>query len=178
MMDARNTSKLVSTDDDTEWVSALFDGELEHADLQGATDRLGAEGMLKWHEYALIGDVLRGYLVEPSDLLSRVHNQLEQEPTVLAPAPLLPAPVHYRPYYWFAAAATVAAITWGVLSVSPLVGHEQTVPMAAHEQTVSVAHSMSGEVRDYLVAHQDYAYAVANETEMRITTVSLAGEAQ
>jgi hypothetical protein len=117
---------------------------------------------------------MRGCLTERPDLGRRIRAALADEPTVLAPAPAAAAPV--RTYYWMAAAAAVAAISWGVLSMSPETGSGAGLPVAANTEPGGASPVETGAVMSYLAAHQDYAYAVAGAPEMRFTNVSLAGE--
>lgn len=171
MMDKLNALHTPETSTD-EWISALLDGELDAEESKRALSRLGkeAEATLRWSEYSLIGDVMRGCRVERPDLAARISAALAEEPTILAPMPA--APAAYRPYYWLAAAAAVVAITWTVLSVSPEAGMP-AVPVAANEQPELGGLAANGEAQAYLAAHQDYAYAVVGEPEMRFTKVSL-----
>lgn len=157
------------------WLSALYDGELEGDAAKHAHARLGREpdAANRWAEYSLIGDALRGCQAGSADFRQRVRAALADEPTVLAPMPAAP-PAH-RPYYWAAAAAAVAAIAWSVLSVAPQAGIEHGVPVAANDPAGGAV-APSDEVRAYLAAHQDYAYAVVGDPEMQFTSVSLAGE--
>lgn len=157
------------------WLSALLDGELDGEEARRAIARLGedAGAARRWSEYSLIGDAMRGCLADSASLDARIRAALAEEPTVLAPVPA--SPPSHRPYYWLAAAASVAAIAWGVLHVSPRGGDAPAVPVAANEPA---APAPASEVQAYLAAHQDYAYAVASEPEMRLTRVSLAGEAR
>jgi sigma-E factor negative regulatory protein RseA len=156
-----------------DWLSALFDGELDPETSKRALARLGkdADATRQWAEYSLIGDALRGCAAGRPDLNARIRAALAEEPTVLAPMPT--PPDARRPYYYAAAAAAVAAIAWGVLNTTPLGGGAPALPVAANGEPALVA---QGEVQAYLAAHQDYAYAVGGEPEMRLTQVSYAGE--
>lgn len=151
-------------------LSALYDGELDPEAAKRALARLGRddEALGRWSEYSLIGDVMRGCAPGRADFAARVRAAVADEPTVLAP---LPAATDRRPYYYAAAAAAVAAIAWGVLSMSPQSGETPALPVAANDAPLA----QNDELRPYLAAHQDYAYAVAGDTEMRFTQVSLAG---
>jgi len=122
----------------------------------------------------LIGDVMRGCRVGKPDLNDRIRAALAEEPTVLAPMPV--AADANRPYYWMAAAAAVAAITWSVLSVSPQGTTEPILPVAANSEPVPGGSASNDNVTAYLAAHQDYAYAVSGDPEMRFTKVSLVGD--
>lgn len=162
-----------SETDSDEWLSALFDGELGPDESRRELARIGqdAEASRLWSEYSLIGDVMRGCEASPSGFTDRFSAVLAEEPTVLAPMPAArPSP---RTYYWMAAAAAVAAITWGVISVAPEPGGAPAIPVAANEQPAMEAAMVSdGEVQALLAAHQDYAYAMVADPEMRYTRVS------
>lgn len=158
------------------WLSALYDGELEGAESKHLLARLGkdADAARRWSEYSLIGDAMRGCRVGQDELGQRIRAALADEPTVLAPMPA--AESAQRPYYWAAAAAAVAVIAWGVLSLSPQGGREPAFPVAANDAKAHGQAASSEAVSAYLAAHQDYAYAVVGEPEMSVTKVSLAGE--
>lgn len=174
-MEKVNTLRARDTSED-DWVSALFDGEFDADEGRRAVVRLGkdADAARLWSEYSLIGDAMRGCLAERPELGQRIRAALADEPTVLAPAPV--ASGSGRTYYWMAAAAAVAAISWGVLSVSPETGTAPVLPVAANTEPGMASPVETGEVMSYLAAHQDYAYAVVGAPEMRFTNVSLAGE--
>lgn len=156
-------------------LSALLDGELDDASaraLLGSLVRDEAE-RTRFREYAVIGDLMRGHAHDTPDLTARVMAALEHEPTVLAPVAKRP---NRRPALWLAA-ATVAAITWGLWSATPQ--EPLTPPLAANAPgPLPVAHVESGSVMPYLAAHQDFAQAVVSPSEMRITRVNLAGAGQ
>ncbi|NTV94823.1 MAG: sigma-E factor negative regulatory protein [Thiobacillus sp.] len=160
--------------DADDWLSALFDGELDAESSKRAVSRLGkdADAARRWQEYSLIGDALRGCAVERPDLNARIRAALAEEPTILAPMPAKPD--SHRPLYLAAAAAAVVAIAWGVLSMTPQ-GNAPAVPVALNGAPASALVASNDDAQPYLAAHQDYAYAVAGEPEMRFTQVSLAG---
>lgn len=174
-MDKQNALQAPQTESEA-WLSALYDGELDGEESRRAVARLGqdAEAARRWSEYSLIGDAMRGCLADSTRLDARLRAALAAEPTVLAPMPA--SPPSHRHYYWLAAAASVAAIAWGVLSVSPRGDGEPAVPVAANSEQGPIAAASNNEVQAYLVAHQDYAYAVASEPEMRLTRVPVAGD--
>lgn len=176
-MDKLNAQRLPDTDAEA-WLSALFDGELgPDESKRGIAHAVKeAEAARLWAEYSLIGDVMRGCKLERPGFNARIRAALAEEPTVLAPMPA--APEHHRPYYMMAAAAAVAAIAWTVIYVSPQGGGEPAVTVAANDIPATVARASNNEAQPYLAAHQDYAYAVADEPEMRFTQVSLAGGGQ
>ncbi|MEW5786503.1 MAG: RseA family anti-sigma factor [Pseudomonadota bacterium] len=154
------------TEDDN--LSALFDGELDDPGARAILKDLSRdpERCRRLAEYALIGDSLRGLNRDAPHLTTRVMAALEQEPTVLAP---MARPRDRRPALWLAA-ATVAAITWGLWSVSP----RQDAPAAP----MAAAPGQAGNVLPYLEAHQDFAQAVVAPSEMQFTRVNLAGVGQ
>ena len=151
-----------------EFLSALADGELADESVRMLLKRLGKQSpeRERFREYSLIGDVMRGYKHDMPDLTGRVMAALENEATVLAP---MRKPAQRRPYLWLAA-ATVAAITWGLWNAGPR--NEPLVPLAANQDQNGEA---PGNVMPYLVAHQDFAQAVVSPSEMRFTKVTLAG---
>ncbi|MFZ5483928.1 MAG: sigma-E factor negative regulatory protein [Pseudomonadota bacterium] len=156
-------------------ISALFDGELGDDEAKRTLGRFADAESQAWAEYSLIGDVLRGCHSNRPDLGSRIRAALADEPTVLAPVPVKVAPAP-RQVYWMAAAAAVTAIAWTVLSLAPPVETNAPVPVAA--AGIPVAQAANSAVQAYLDAHQDYAYAVVAEPDMRYSQVSLAEERQ
>jgi hypothetical protein len=92
---------------------------------------------------------------------------LKIEPVVLAP---VPKPVDRRPALWLAA-ATMAAITWGLWQSSPRV--EINAPLAALQQPAAELAAQSANASPYLAAHQDFAQAVISAPEMHFSKASL-----
>lgn len=156
-------------------VSALVDGELDDALARPLLRRLAPGGpeRERFLEYSLIGDALRGLDHDMPDLTDRVMTALEGEPTLLSP---MRKPPRQRPALWLAA-ATVAAITWGLWSAGPR--PESPASLAANQNTSpAMAANAPGNVMPYLAAHQDFAQAVVSPPEMRFTRVTLAGAGQ
>ncbi|MBU1663880.1 MAG: hypothetical protein KKG92_00590 [Gammaproteobacteria bacterium] len=151
-------------------LSALLDGELSDQSAQLAIRQLGDDpaARARFAEYCAIGDLLRGHHNDLPDLTRKVMAALEDEPTVLAPVRKTP---QRRPLLWLAA-ATCAAITWGLWSTVPR--QENAVPLASLQ---TPAHPPA-DVMPYLAAHQDYAQAVLTVPEMHFTRVSLSREAR
>lgn len=144
-------------------ISAFADGELSGEMARAALRRVNTNPEDRWrfNEYCAVGDALRGLPGRCPDLTERVMAALEKEPALLAPMAqrrLTPRP----PLLW-AAAAAVAAITWGLWPALPQ--HEAPLPMAMQAPV--------NQVSPYLAAHQDYAQAVLAPTEMQFTRVSL-----
>ena len=93
-------------------LSVLLDGELPGHDAQAVIDDLKCDDQLRvrWQEYLLIRDALRGRNALDTDITSRVMASLKDEPVVLAPRQ---AP---RRDAWhssaLALAATICRNTW------------------------------------------------------------------
>lgn len=79
-------------------LSALVDGEADATLAASVTAAWRDDAALRarWHRYQVIGDVLRSDELadcgHDADFLQRLRTRLEQEPVVLAPAPLATAP--------------------------------------------------------------------------------------
>jgi len=146
-------------------LSALIDGELSDDMAQRSIKQLGqsAGERARIAEYLAIGDALRGLNAQPSDFTRRVMAALENEPVVLAP---VPKASNRRPALWLAA-ATMAAITWGLWQSGPR--DDVNVPLAALQQPAS----QSVEAQPYLAAHQDFAQAVISAPEMHFSKAAL-----
>lgn len=160
MMQQTQSAQPQEASDD--WLSALLDGEVRDAESDALLRRLARddEHVARWSEYCLIGDALRGTPSPPDRLKQRIHDALAQEPTVLAPVPRRPKS---EPVLWLAAAATVAAVTWMVLSAAP--DQNAPVEIAGNPGNVNVL--------PYLAAHQDYAQALTSGAEMHFSRVAL-----
>jgi sigma-E factor negative regulatory protein RseA len=137
-------------------ISALIDNEY---DVDAADHLLTA---LKhdvhvtecWATYHLIGDAMRGELALRSDFSQRLQQQLNAEPTVLAPkrSRKILGNKHHQPAFWMSAAASVAAVMfvgWVVLQTQARQSG-QDIPAATVAQNVVSPES----VNSYLVAHQ------------------------
>lgn len=151
-----------------EWLSALLDGQLDGEQGRNAIAELSRDeaARQRWAEYGLIGDALRDQAYDTSGTMSRFRAALADEPTVLAPLPAKRSMT--PPSLWLAAAATVAGITWVVLTSAPDAG----VPVPIAVVPVNGMPQVGAEVLPYLAAHQDYAHAVLSTPEMNITQVS------
>lgn len=98
-------------------MSALADGEADAAELARGCQLFAAEASARecWHDYHLIGDVLRSQdlasgLSHDQDFLRRLSARLDREPAVLAPvlADRGAAPARRR---WAVPAAVAASVT-------------------------------------------------------------------
>ena len=126
-------------------ISALMDGELalNSSEHVFTAIKAGGEMAVCWSTYHLIGDVMRGSALLKPGFNERLMQQLETEPTVLAP--------HGRrtfiksPALWSAAASVSA-----VMFVGWMVMQQQTQSnIAVHPQ--EIAQNLPSE---YLMAHQ------------------------
>ncbi len=97
-----------------EKLSAFMDGEIELS--QSELQRLASDDELKscWTRYHVIRETMtqRINLAVTDDWYDKLHAQLDQEPTVLAPANVVSPPGRkvFKQVAGFAVAATVAAI--------------------------------------------------------------------
>lgn len=147
-----------------ERISALMDGELDGQEAQTAMRRLLSEPHVRseWAHYHLISDALRDQYLLTADIAGRVSVRLAEEPTVLAPQRrgVLPRHVRKLGLSMAASVAAIAAVGWfawsgGALSpdVTPVNLASTARPgVAGPSQLVS----MDGNVRSYLLAHQEY----------------------
>lgn len=123
-----------------EHLSALVDGEARAEDLGALLAGWRSEPALRkrWHDYHLIGDVLRSdeLAAEPAHdaaFLQRFRERLAQEPVVLAPAAASPPVRRLRPGRWAASAAVAAAcvLVLGALLVTRGPGEPAAGPQLA-----------------------------------------------
>jgi sigma-E factor negative regulatory protein RseA len=144
-----------------EKISQLMDGELEGQECSLHIRRLTQDAQLgrRWDTYHLIRDVLRTEAGTRVDLVELVRARLQAEPTVLAPR---------RRLYEVAAriampvAAAVAGIVVGGWLTTPS-QHLRTDPIASAPvpslvaaPLAPVAAQANGQVKEYLVAHQEF----------------------
>ena len=125
-----------------ERLSALADGELEPADAAAAcTGWCGAaESRAAWHAYHVIGDVLRSEdlacdAARDAAFLVGVRQRLAGEPVVLAPRPLVAAPVRargLRGWPWMASSAVAAGFVAvaGVYTLTRSIDPAPAAPIA------------------------------------------------
>lgn len=145
-------------------ISTLHDGEIEDHEIEHALRALRRDGELRrqWCDCQLIGDALRGERRLGIDVTARVMAAIEQEPTVLVPAPRRLTGWQRPALALAASAAGVALVAW--LAVVPgSEGAPTAAPaLAAGGQAPVVATSPSTpRLQEYLVAHQAYAPAGA-----------------
>lgn len=155
-------------------LSALIDGELPDDKAQQTIKHLAHSDAerARLSEYLAIGDAMRGLYAQssaqPGDFTRRVLDALKSEPVVLAP--MSNPPSKRRPALWLAA-ATTAAITWGLWQSSPR--DEINPPLATLQQPATELAAQSAAASPYLAAHQDFAQAVISAPEMRFSKASL-----
>jgi sigma-E factor negative regulatory protein RseA len=156
----------------SESLSALMDDEAGGKELELALARMKDDAALRrsWDAYHLLGDALRGHA--GADIAARVSRRLADEPTVLAPRAFGYATRRVAGYAASAAAsvAAVALVAWTALpllqpqppttdragAVAPI------VPVAASAPAPeSPARAATGELEDYLLAHQPYSHTSA-----------------
>ncbi|MBX3647894.1 MAG: sigma-E factor negative regulatory protein [Rhodocyclaceae bacterium] len=139
-------------------ISALLDGELEHAETSRAIDALRRDHDLQeaWNTYHLIGDVLRNSPEYSPNIADRVMALLEKEPVQFAPSAQKNRSPLSLAFPLAAAVMGMAAVGWVALSLNA----PQKVELAAKaHQASEVAvpvtdKAPSSALKDYLVAHQ------------------------
>jgi sigma-E factor negative regulatory protein RseA len=145
-----------------EKISQLMDGELEERECRAQFRRLGEDVSLvqRWQTYHVIRDVLRDEAAAGPDLVQRVRERLDKEPTVIAPHTRLVARVVRYTVPMAAAVAGVAVVGWLTLSLRPAIEStaQNTPPPVASPRAVA---SANGQVNEYLLAHQEYSPSTA-----------------
>ena len=160
-------------------ISALVDGELGYTEGSRAVDRLlndsRSHGSLQ--NYQLIGACMRGEPMQANSasLFDRIHQQLQQEPTIIAPAAaatLAPRAVRLKSrVIRYAVAASVAALM--VLTVFRIQAPQQqgaqvanqqieSSRMTIHQQMVADQAAAEAEIDRYLAGHQNYSSGTIN----------------
>lgn len=139
-----------------EKISALMDAELSSEDIDGQLAELKRDAGLRqaWNTYHLIGDALRGH--HGRDIANRVARRIENEPTVLAPRRRVLE--RGRPA-WFlvSAAASVAAVALVLWAALPMLRPQPDLAANANSPAAEANPALaSGEVENYLLAHQPY----------------------
>ena len=148
-----------------ERISAFMDGEVDAADVTGQVRRIDEDPRLRavWGTYHLIGDTLRGEKIGLSrDFTAKLSARLADEPTILAPRSRTPLQASARRFALPVAASLggVALVAWLAVFNNPFAPQKENLalkppaPLAA--QTQLAANPASGEVNDYLLAHQQF----------------------
>lgn len=134
-------------------ISALVDDEISLHDAEYLYTALKAEGESRecWMTYHLIGDAMRGSPIFKSDMRSRIMQQLDNAPAVLAPRANVAATVQAAkksPVLWSVAASVAAVMFVGMVVL-------QQQPQTAEElMPMEIAQNIPAE---YLQAHQSLA---------------------
>jgi sigma-E factor negative regulatory protein RseA len=134
-------------------ISALVDDEISLHDAKYLYTALKAEGESRecWMTYHLIGDAMRGSPIFKSDMRSRIMQQLDNAPAVLAPRANVAATVQVAkksPVLWSVAASVAAVMFVGMIVL-------QQQPQTAEElMPMEIAQNIPAE---YLQAHQSLA---------------------
>lgn len=134
-------------------ISALIDDEISLHDAEYLYTALKAEGESRecWMTYHLIGDAMRGSPIFQSDMRSRIMQQINHEPAVLAPRSSVTANVQVAkksPVLWSVAASVAAVMFVGMIVL-------QQQPQTADEMLpMEIAQNIPDE---YLQAHQSLA---------------------
>jgi sigma-E factor negative regulatory protein RseA len=148
-----------------ERISAFMDGEVDESEATGQVRRMKEDPRFRtaWDTYHLIGDTLRGEKIGlAQDFNAKLSAKLAEEPTILAPRRRAPLQTSARRYALPVAASLggVALVAWLAVFNNPFAPEKEKlalkppVPLAA--QTQLAANPASGEVNDYLLAHQQF----------------------
>jgi sigma-E factor negative regulatory protein RseA len=137
-------------------ISELMDGELFEDEAESLLVHIkkGSDVHKDWEVYHLIGDVLRQPEYIPCNLSAKVHDRLQDEPTVLAPRGR--ALKQKLLTFSLSAAASLAAVgvvAWMSLQISP----EAAPRFAMQQSALRPANvQIQPDSNDYLVAHQEF----------------------
>jgi sigma-E factor negative regulatory protein RseA len=141
----------------TQEISALMDGELSTAEIEGTIKACRHDDRHQdaWRCYHLIGDLLRQDHDHRPGLEQRILGQLQAEPVVLAPRRRTWVPPLPRIAMAAAASiATVSAVAWLVFQQNPTPSKVVTISQAPIVQSIPVT-----QVEDYLLAHREFSAA-------------------
>ena len=144
-----------------EKISAFMDGEVIGEEASAQLRRLKDDEGLRasWDAYHLIGDTLRGEKLWLSqEFTARVRGRLAEEPTVLAPRPRVRLQPAVRRFALPVAASMggIALVAWLAIFSNPFAPQKEQVAANSPAQE-SKTRMASGEVNDYLLAHQQFA---------------------
>ena len=131
-----------------EQISAWMDGEISIDNAQHllTSVKSGGKSAECWGTYHLIGDAMRGNAQYKPDLTQRIMQQIDLEPTVLAPQ-AKKSPIKNQTYWSVAASvAAVMFVGWMVL--------QQQSDSSNVLAPIEIAQNLPAE---YLVAHQSSA---------------------
>lgn len=142
-----------------EQISALIDDEMNVADAAHiiAAMQSSSAAADAWSQYHLIGDAMRGTNALSSGFKQNLMHQLELEPTVLSPKPLLDSAAevaphsHKLPAAWSIAASFAAVMVVGWVALQQQTHTDNVLPTTSVAQNDAAAASIPAE---YLLAHQ------------------------
>ena len=158
-----------------ESISALMDDELEDPFSNTVLKNLQQNDEMQqiWHEYHLIGDVIRADSTLAIDVRQQVSVKLHAEPTVFSPRPWFAVKGRQR---WAAGVAVAASVTFAITAGWPLlnqhVGQPGAIQAGVSQPAVTdkaTALSLQEIDSQYLQAHQDMS------TDPNVVRVSLSG---
>lgn len=151
-------------------ISSLMDGEFEGNKSTGLIERMARDEEARdaWATYHLIGDTLRGDGVLRPGMQEKIFAKLTEEPTILAPKPLVARIPTRRLKIGMAIAASVAT-----LSVVAWMAGQDSTQSAPNERIAAVTVSaptliaqdtgepsaptvMQANLNEYLLAHEEY----------------------
>jgi sigma-E factor negative regulatory protein RseA len=144
-----------------EQISAFMDGEIEEVEATGQVERLKEDAGLRaaWDTYHLIGDALRGEKMGlPRDFTANFRVRLADEPTVLAPRTRGPLQSTVRRFALPVAASVggMALVAWLAVFNNPFAPQKENLAVKAPAPVEAKTQVASGEVNDYLLAHQQF----------------------
>lgn len=154
-----------------EQISALMDNELDldaNPHLYAALRKDG-EAARDWATWHLIGDTLRGEAMAQSGLCSRVMQQLESEPAILAPRRRVMDA--FRSAYMVpmaASAAAVAFVGWMVWQSQGGVSLQRDLAQPSIAQNAAQPETLN----DYMLAHHEYAPSNGMQHDYNIRPVT------
>ena len=156
-------------------ISALMDGELDSIDVADTISQIKESEELRneWSTYHLIGDVLRQPAMSTPDIASNIRNELDIEPSVLAPD--IPKERKSQVFAFAIAAsmvAAVAAVTWmggqtmnlpladkpSLQAVAPTVTSDPVLAKKEESNTEKLVLQDPASIRinDYMFAHGEF----------------------
>jgi sigma-E factor negative regulatory protein RseA len=145
---------------DVEKISAFMDGEIGGAEAAVQIKQLKEDPRLRaaWDTYHVIGDTMRGEKLWLSQRFAESFSQLlAKEPTVLAPHTRSPLQTTVRRFALPVAASVggMMLVAWLALFNNPFAPRENVAVMTPTPMETK-ARVASGEVDDYLMAHQQF----------------------
>jgi sigma-E factor negative regulatory protein RseA len=144
----------------TQEISSLMDGELAVAEVDRAIRTCSTSEVQKstWYLYHAIGDTMRGQAPRRLALPDEVMEELEAQPTVLAPRPLHQTTFARIALAAAASVATIGVVGWigsqgGQVSSGPAIAKSSSAIQPVANKVVA-PESPALNVQDYLAAHR------------------------